>query len=147
MWLFLINVRYSQHNWSQKKSKIISRSYRCQQAGIKFQDIFTFLISHRILLQYIYLLGHSRVVDKEGNKMWHRKEGMQSKNSSRCTFFCNSTFIPSWFLIKKKSTSKKKLTSASEITMSIGHKNIIIPLLWQFGLFINTCVSKNSIVL
>ena len=46
----------------------------------------------------------------------------------------------------KKSTSKKEPTSVSEIAISYLQKNIIIPLLCQCGLFIHTCVSKNSIV-
>ena len=56
-----------------------------------------------------------------------------------CTFFCNSAFIPSWFLIS--STSMKKPTSVSEITILYLHENIIIPLLCQCG-----CVGqiKNS---
>ena len=45
----------------------------------------------------------------------------------------------------KKSTSKKQPTSISEITISYLHKNII-PLLFQCGLFIHTCVSKSSVV-
>ena len=101
-----------------------------------------------------------RVVDEEGNKKWHRKEGVQSKKwwPSRKFFYdvlssATQSFISSWFLIKlwlyyseKKSQFKKKSTSVSEITISYLHKNIIIPLLCQFGLFVNTCVSKNSIV-
>ena len=101
-----------------------------------------------------------RVVGEEGNKKWHRKEGVQSKKwwPSRKFFYdvlssATQSFISSWFLIKlwlyyseKKSQFKKKSTSVSEITISYLLKNIIIPLLCQFGLFINTCVSKNSIV-
>ena len=101
-----------------------------------------------------------RVVGEEGNKKWHRKEGVQSKKwwPSRKFFYdvlssATQSFISSWFLIKlwlyyseKKSQFKKKSTSVSEITISYLHKNIIIPLLCQFGLFVNTCVSKNSIV-
>ena len=70
---------------------------------------------------------------------------------SQCTFLWSSISIPSSFLIKlrqcyinKKSIFKKKPIRVSEIT--IYTKNIIIPLLRQCGLFVNTCVSKNSIV-
>ena len=49
-------------------------------------------------------------------------------------------------LLKFKRTFKKKHTSVSEITISCLHKTIIIPLLCQSGLYINTCVFKNSIV-
>ena len=45
---------------------------------------------------------------------------------------------------KKKSTSKKEPTSIFEITISYLHKNIIIPLLCQCGLFIH--VSKKLVV-
>ena len=48
-------------------------------------------------------------------------------------------------LLKFKRTFKKKHTSVSEITISYLHKTIIIPLLCQSGLYINTCVFKNSI--
>ena len=43
---------------------------------------------------------------KESNRKWHRKEGVQSKKIISltqillCTFFCNSVFIPSWFVMK-----------------------------------------------
>ena len=47
---------------------------------------------------------------------------------------------------RKKSISKKKPTSVSETTIKYLHKNIIILLLFQYGLFIHTCVSKKSIV-
>ena len=101
-----------------------------------------------------------RVVGEEGNKKWHRKEGVQSKKwwPSRKFFYdvlssATQSFISSWFLIKlwlyyseKKSQFKKKSTSVSEITISYLHKNIIIPLLCQFRLFVSTCVSKNPIV-
>ena len=45
-----------------------------------------------------------------------------------------------------KRTHPRKLTSISEITTWYLRKNIKIPLLFQCGLFINTQVSKNSIV-
>ena len=44
------------------------------------------------------------------------------------------------------STSKKDPTSVSEIAVWYLLKNIIIPLLCQCGLFIHTCVSKNTFV-
>ena len=56
------------------------------------------------------------------------------------TFFCNSIFISSWFLMKKE------LTCVSEMTILHLHKNIIITLLCRSGLFINTCVSKKPVV-
>ena len=46
----------------------------------------------------------------------------------------------------KKSTSKNEPISVSEITIWYFHKNTIIPLLCQYGLFIHTCLSKNVIV-
>ena len=45
----------------------------------------------------------------------------------------------------KKNTSKKEPISLFEITIQYLHKNIIIPLLCQCGLFAHTCLSKNSI--
>ena len=70
-----------------------------------------------------------------------------------CTFFLTQSFLLrfSWrfdniTVSNENSKSKKDPASVSEITISYLHKNIIIPLLCQFGLFVNTCVSKNSIV-
>ena len=98
-------------------------------------------------------------VEEEGNGKWHRKEGMQSKKwcTSNKLFYVILSVTQSLFLLgfswspdnattsNKKSTSKKQSTSVSRITIYL-HKNIIIPLLFQCGLFIHTCVSKNSIV-
>ena len=79
-------------------SKISSGSYRCQPAGIKLQEIFIFSALHRmppIAILYIFIeviqqvrhLGRS--VDKESNKKWYRKEGVQSKKwCSSQKFFC-----------------------------------------------------------
>ena len=46
----------------------------------------------------------------------------------------------------KRAHPKKKPNSLSEVTIQYLRKNIIIPLLCLYGLFIHTCVSKNSIV-
>ena len=51
-------------------------------------------------------LGEGEGEDKENNKKWHGKGGVQSKKVMTLTkiilitFFCDSIFIPSWFLIK-----------------------------------------------
>ena len=101
-------------------------------------------------------------VDKESNNKCHRKEGVQSKKwfSSQIllyTPFCNSFFIPSWFLMKPwwyySEKQKEHIQEGAyqciwiklEITIWYLHKNIIIPLICQCGLFIHTFVSKNSI--
>ena len=104
-------------------------------------------------------LGKGETVDKESNKKWHRKEGMQSKTwcPSHKIFYVLFSVTQSFFLVfsgssdnntvsKKTSTSKKEPTSMSEITISYLHKNIIVPLLCQCGLFIHTSDSKNSVV-
>ena len=149
-----------------KKSKIISRSQRCRPASIKLQEIFIFSTSHRIppiailcifigAIQQVRQLG--RWVDKESNKKWNRKEGVQSKK--RCPslkFFCVLFSVTqSLFLLgfssssdnitasNKKSTSKKKSTSVSEISIYYLHKNIIMLLLCQCGLFIHTTRLSN----
>ena len=62
-----------------------------------------------------------------------------------CTFFCNSIFR-SWFLMKLwkyYSEQQEKPITCKSLSAA---KNIIIPLLFQYGLFIHTCVSKNAIV-
>ena len=94
-------------------------------------------------------------VDKESNKKWHRKEDMQSKKwcPSHKFFYVLFSVTQSLFLLgfssspgnitasNKKSISKKVPTSISEITMKYLYKNIIIPPLWQCGLFIqNVCL-------
>ena len=51
-------------------------------------------------------LGKGEGVNEEINKKWHRKEGVQSRKWCPShkffyvLFFCNSSFIPSWFLMK-----------------------------------------------
>ena len=80
-------------------------------SSIKLQDIFIFPIWHRIppipicvfigAIQQVRHLG--RRVDKASNK--NEIEGIQKcdishKNSSMHLFFCNSIFVPSWFLRK-----------------------------------------------
>ena len=100
-----------------------------------------------------------RRVDKENNKKWHSREGVLSKSRclSRKFFFVLFSVTPSLFLLgfsqsshnitasSKSSASRKKPTSVSKITLQNLHKNVI-PLLCQCGLFIHTCMSKNSIV-
>ena len=98
-------------------------------------------------------------VDEESNKKWHRKEGVQSKKwrLSHKLFYLIFAVTHSFLLgfswssdnitgSNTKSTSKKVPTSVSEVTMQYLLKNIIIPLLCQCGLFINTCLPRNAIV-
>ena len=98
-------------------------------------------------------------IDEENNKKWHRKEDVQSKkwcpwHKFFYVLFCvTQTFLVgfSWSsdnitASNKKNTSRKEPTTVSEITIYYLHRNIIIPLLRQCGLFIHTCVSKNSVV-
>ena len=77
-------------------------------------------------------LGNRKELDEESNKKWHRKEGF-SLSSENITGS------------NKKSTFKKEPIIVSKITIKYLHKNIIIPLLYQCGLFIHTRVSKNSV--
>ena len=124
--------------------------------------------SHRIpaiAILCIFIVGHSASMSlgkgegeaEESNKNWHRKEGVQSKKwcPSRKFFYALFSGTQSFLLglswssdnitvTNKKSTSKKQPTNASEKITSYLHKNIIIPLLCQCGLFIHTCVSINS---
>ena len=64
-------------------------------------------------------------------------------------FFCNSIF-PSSFLMRllyySEQQGKHIQESISVSEISYFHKNFIIPLLYQYGLFIPTCVSKNTIL-
>ena len=108
-------------------------------------------------IQQVSHLG--RGVDEESNKKRHTKEGAQSKKwcpSHKillCTFFFNSIFIPSWFLIKlqKYYSEQKKEHIQKKTYQCIWNKHIIFaqkyynPLLCQCGLFIHTWVSKISI--
>ena len=77
-------------------------------------------------------LGNRKQLDEESNKKLHRKEGF-SLSSENITGS------------NKKSTFKKEPIIVSKITIKYLHKNIIIPLLYQCGLFIHTRVSKNSV--
>ena len=103
--------------------------------------------------------GKGQGEDKESNRKWHREEGVHLKKwcpshkFSYVLFSVTQTFLLgfSWSsanitLSKKKSTSKKEPTTITEITILYLHQNIIIPLLCQCGLFINTWVPKNSVV-
>ena len=99
-------------------------------------------------------------VDKDSNKKRHRKEGVQSKKwcSSHNFDYVLFSLTQSLFLhgsswssdiitaSNKKNPSKKKPTSVSEITIQYLHKNIIILLLSQCGLFIHACVSEKLFV-
>ena len=105
-------------------------------------------------------LGKWKGVGKESNRKWHRKEGMQSKKlcPSDKFFYILFSVTQSLFLLgfswssdniiasNKKSLSKKEPRSVSKITIKYLQKIIIILLRCQCGLFIHTCVSKNSIV-
>ena len=74
-----------------------------------------------------------------------------------CTFFCNWIFPP-WFLIKLRLSYVQQATRKTDPTayqciwdnwdnsVYYLHKNIIIALLGQYGLFTHTCVSKNATV-
>ena len=131
-------------------------------ANTKLQEIFIFSTSHRIqrigiLCVFIGTIQQprhlGRRVDEESNKKRHRKEAVQSRKgcpSHKCFYilFCVTQFL---FLLgfskssdnvtanNKKSISKKKPTSVSEITISYLHKNIIIPLLVMWVVYTNMC--------
>ena len=100
-------------------------------------EIFIFLISHSIpsiailcifigAIQQVRHLG--REVDEENNKKWHRKESVQLKRWHKF-FYVLFSVTQSLFLLgfsqspnnitasNKKSTSKKKPSSVSEITI------------------------------
>ena len=93
--------------------------------------------------------GKGEGVDKESNKKWHRKEGVQSKKwcPLHKFFYVLFSVTQSLFLLgfssspgnitasNKKNASKKVPTIVSEITIKYLHKNIIIPPLCQCGLF------------
>ena len=91
-------------------------------------------------------------VDKESNK--NDIKGWRAVKKSGCIFSVTRSlflFTFSWgsdntIASNKKSTSKKEPTSAPEITIYYWHKNIVIPLLCQCGLFLHTCASKNSVL-
>ena len=76
----------------------------------------------------------------------HKNSSLYFYSVAQSFCFCSSWSFDNITTSNKKSTSKKEPTSESEIITSYLHKNIIIPLLWQWGLFIHTCVSINSIV-
>ena len=105
-------------------------------------------------------IGKGEGVDEEGNRKWHRNEGVQSKKwcLSHKLIYVLFSVTQSLLLLgfswssdnitanNKKNTYKKEPTRASELIRLYLHKNIIIPLLCQCGVFIHVCASKNSIV-
>ena len=113
---------------------------------------------HRnIMYLYRSLSGNRSLGDREGEDK-ESNRGLQSKNWGPSDKFFYVLFSGTQsFLLgfsgssdnitvsKKKSTSKKQPGIISEITISCLHKNMI-PLLYQCGLSIHTCVSKNSVV-
>ena len=126
-------------------------------------DIITQNTNHRNTM-YLYR-GHSAItslrkgerVDKRATKMT-QEGGRAVKNVMSLTkFFYVLFFVTQSFLLSfswspdnitasnKKSISKKEPTSVSEITISYLNSTIIISLLCQCGLFVQTFMSKNSI--
>ena len=103
-------------------------------------------------------IGKGKGKDKEINRKLYRKDGVQSKKWCSSHKFSYILFsVTQFFLlafswssdnitVSKKNTSKKEPASISEITISYLQKNIIISLLCQCGLFIHTCVSRNSVL-
>ena len=104
-------------------------------------------------------LGKWEGVD-ESNKKWHRMKDVQPKKWCLShNFFIISTFFydsifPSWFFMKlwqyyreqqKEPIQERAYQCIWNNHLDL-HKNIIIPLLYQCGLFIHTCVSENSIL-
>ena len=116
-----------------------------------------------ILCIFIGVIQQVCPLEREGvneESKWHnRKEGMWSKKARPShKFFYVLFFVTESLLLlgfswstdnitasNKKNTSKKEPPSVSEITIYL-HKNIVIPLLCQWGLFIHKFVSKNSIL-
>ena len=121
--------------------------------------------TNQCIMMYLLYRGYSASTslkkgegeDKQSDRKW--EEGVQSKkwchsnkffyvlfSVTQSFLFCFSWSSDNITVSKKKSTSKKEPTSMSEITISYLHKNIIVPLLCQCGLFIHTSDSKNSVV-
>ena len=113
-----------------------------------------------IFIEAIQQVHHlERGVDEESNKNWNRKEAVQSKKWCPSHKFFDVLFSVTQplFLLdfswrfdnitanNKNSTSKKRPTNVSEITMKYLHKNVIILLLCQL-LFVDACVHKILIV-
>ena len=90
---------------------------------------------------------------------WTKGEGVGEKsdvsytNSSIYFFSRNSIFLSllcvellSYYSERATKKTYQEPISVFEITIEYLHKNIIIPLLSQYGLSIYTCVSKNAIL-
>ena len=96
--------------------------------------------------------GKGEGVDKESNKKWHRKEGVQSRKFFYVLFSVTQSLFLLVFSISpgnitannKKSTSKKVPTSISKITIKYLLKNII-PQLCQCGFIQNVCLKFNCV--
>ena len=116
-------------------------------------DTITQNASHRNIM-YLYRghaastsLGKVEMVDEESNKKW-----CCSQKFFYAIFSVTQSFLLSFLwrsdiitASSEKNISKKEPTSVSDITLYL-HKNIIIPMLFQCGLFIRICVSINLIL-
>ena len=91
-------------------------------------------------------LGKVDMVDEESNKKWCCSQKFffffSVTQSFLLSFLWRSDNITA---SSEKNISKKEPTSVSDITLYL-HKNIIIPMPFQCGLFIRTCVSINLIL-
>ena len=99
------------------------------------RDFYIFDITQNTIHSIMYFYwGHSVSPSLGKGSRWRRQQKMTWKGRRLvkkvmpltqillCTFFCNSIFFTSWFLIKlwqyfnkKKNTSKKKPTSVPEV--------------------------------
>ena len=100
------------------------------------RDFYIFDITQNTIHSIMYFYwGHSVNPSLGKGSRWRRQQKMTWKGRRAvkkvmpftqillCTFFCDSIFFTSWFLIKlwqyfnkKKNTSKKKPTSVPEVT-------------------------------
>ena len=102
------------------------------------------------------VLHLERRVDKESNKKWHRRDGMQSKKGCLLHIFPLFFFVTQSLFLLGSSESSDNITKSNKKSTSKAYQciwnNFIIfaQKYYSFitlssGLFIDTCVPKNSI--
>ena len=99
-------------------------------------------------------LGKQEGVDKESNKKWHAiKKVMSLTQILLSTFYCNSIFIPSWFVMRPCYTEKQKEHIKERSYQCIWNDCIIFAQKYynsttlSMWVFYTTCVPKNSLCL